>query len=68
MNLKTFQTELEAYINHLDKLREDFKIRFGNLDNMHVPEWLVTPFGMRIDNKCCESDLVDALIEMHEDL
>ena len=35
---------------------------------MHVPEWLVTPFDMKIDNKGYETDLVDALIEMHVDL
>ena len=27
---------LEAYINHLVKMREDFKIHFGDLDNVHV--------------------------------
>ena len=42
--------DLEACINHFDKLREDFNIRFGDLDNMHVPEWLVSPFDMKIDN------------------
>ena len=44
------------------------KIRFGYLDNMHVPKWLVTPFDMKIDNKGHESDFEDELIEMHVDL
>ena len=48
---------MEVYINHLYKLREDFKICFRDLDNMHVPEWLVAPFDMKIDNKGYESDL-----------
>ena len=26
---------------------------------MHVPEWLVTPFDMKIDNKDYESDIED---------
>ena len=30
--------DLEVYINHPDTLREDFKIRFGDLDNMHLPD------------------------------
>ena len=60
--------ELEVYINDLDKLREDFKIRFGDVDNMHVPEWLVTPFDMKIDNDGYESGLEVELIEMHVDL
>ena len=41
------------------------KICFGDLDNMHVPEWLVTLFDMKVDNTGCESDLEDELIEMH---
>ena len=60
--------ELEVYINYLDKLREDFKIRFGDIDNMYVPNWLVTRFYMNIDNKCNEYDLEHELIEMYMDL
>ena len=30
--------ELEVYINHLDNLRDDFKIRLRDLDNIHDPE------------------------------
>ena len=60
--------DLEHYINHPDKLREDFKIRLGDLDNMYFLEWLVVPFDMKIDNKGHECDLEDELIEMHVDL
>ena len=35
---------------------------------MHVPEWLFTPFDMKIGNNGYESDLEDELIEMHVDL
>ena len=35
---------------------------------MHVPEWLATPFDMKIDNKGSGSDLECELIEMHVDL
>ena len=48
--------DLEVYINHLDKLRV-FKIRFGYFHNSQFPEWLVTPFSLKIDNKRYESDL-----------
>ena len=41
---KILDCGMEAYINHLDKLREGFGIRFVDLDNVHVPDWLVTPF------------------------
>ena len=32
------------------------------------PEWLETPFDMKIDNKGCETDIEDELMEMHVDL
>ena len=54
--------DLEVHINRLVKLREDFKILFGDLDNMNISKWLVTPIDMRIDNKGDESDLDDELI------
>ena len=34
---------------------------------MHVPEWHVTPFDVKIDNKGHESYLEDELIEMSVD-
>ena len=66
--MKILDSDLEVYISHLDKLREAFKICFGDLDNMHVLEWQVTPFDMKMDNKGYESDIEDELIEMHVDL
>ena len=62
------QYDSEVYINHLDNLREDFKIHFGILDDMDVPDFLLTPFDMKIDNKCYESDIEGILNEMHVDL
>ena len=56
---------MEVYINHLDKSREDFKKRFGDLDNVQVSEWLAAPFDMKTGY---ESDLKDSLIEMHADV
>ena len=44
--------DLDIYINHLDKLREDFNKSFEDIDNIHVPEWSATLFDMKIDNKC----------------
>ena len=55
-----------VYISHLDKLIEDFKLRFGDIDIMHLPEWLASPFDMKIDNK--GYDLEDELIKLYVDL
>ena len=46
-----------VYINHLDTLTEDLNIRFGDLSNVHVPDWVVTQFYTKIDNKGYESDI-----------
>ena len=46
---------------------EDFKIRIGDVDNVHVSEWLVTPFDVKLNNKH-ESDVEDELIVMRVDL
>ena len=35
---------------------------------MHVLEWLVSPFDVKIDNKSYESDIEDEIIEIHVDL
>ena len=35
---------------------------------MHVPEWLVNPFDIKIDNKGHEPDIQDERIEMYGDL
>ena len=32
---------------------------------MHDPDWVVIPFDMKRDNKGCESDVKDEIIEMH---
>lgn len=38
------------YIKHLEKLREDFKVCFEDLEKMHVPGRIVTPFDLEIEN------------------
>ena len=71
--------DIEIYVNLLDKIRNDFKIRFWELDYMLVSEWLVTPFGMKIviiehllkrifltvhQSSCCLT-LIDIIINRH---
>ena len=35
---------------------------------MHVPEWFVCPFDMKIDNRDYQSDITVELIEMYVDI
>ncbi|KRZ66133.1 SCAN domain-containing protein 3 [Trichinella papuae] len=60
--------DLEIYINHLEKLREDFKIRFEDLENMTVPDWIIKPFDIEIENANIEFLLQEKHVEMSADL
>ena len=60
--------DLEIYIKHLEKLREDFKVRFEDLEKMHVPDWIVAPFDLEIENADIDSYLDDELVDMCVDL
>ena len=65
---KISDCELEIYINHLGKLQEDFKVRFKDLDEMNVPDWIVTPFDLKMENSDIEFYLQEELIDMCADL
>ncbi|XP_067120801.1 zinc finger BED domain-containing protein 5-like [Centruroides vittatus] len=67
-NENTSDRDKEIYIKHLDKLREDFKAHFEDLENMPVPEWFANPFDVKIDNEGSEPGLEDELIEICVDL
>ncbi|XP_023222959.1 SCAN domain-containing protein 3-like [Centruroides sculpturatus] len=67
-NEKISDRDLEIYIKHLDKLREDFKARFKELENMHVSEWFANPFDIKIDNEDSETGLEGELSEVCVDL
>ena len=58
---------LVACINNLDDFRH-LKIRFGDLMNIHVPDWLATPYDIQINSKGHKFNIEDELIEMHVDL
>ncbi|KRZ15985.1 SCAN domain-containing protein 3 [Trichinella zimbabwensis] len=60
--------DLEIYISHLEKLREDFKIRFEDLENMTVPDWIITPFDIETENVNIEFSLQEEHVEMSADL
>ena len=60
--------DLEIYITHLEKLREDFKVRFEDLEKMHVPDWIVVPFDLEIENADIDSYLEDKFVDMCVDL
>ncbi|KRY48249.1 hypothetical protein T03_8349 [Trichinella britovi] len=40
--------ELEIYINQVEKVRKDFKVRFEDGEKKPVPDWIITPFDIEI--------------------
>ncbi|KRX12725.1 hypothetical protein T07_6223 [Trichinella nelsoni] len=40
--------ELEIYINQVEKVREDFKVRFEDREKKPVPDWIITLFDIEI--------------------
>ncbi|KRX40686.1 Protein ZBED8 [Trichinella murrelli] len=44
--------------------KKDFKIRFEDLENMTVPDWIITPFVIEIENANNEFSLQEKHVEM----
>ena len=53
---------LHIYINHHEKIQADVKVRFMELDEMNAPDWIVTPFELKIENSDIEFYLQEELI------
>ena len=51
-NFATFEElhdeEIEIYFDHLTGLYDDIKIRFKNLLEMEIPNWVVDPFEINV--------------------
>ena len=45
---------LEVYINHVEKSQEDIKVRFKEWDEMNVPDWIIAPFDLKMENSDIE--------------
>ncbi|KRZ48612.1 SCAN domain-containing protein 3 [Trichinella nativa] len=51
-----------------EKLEEDFKIRFEDLESMTVPDWIIAPFDIETGNANIEFSLQKEHVEMSADL
>jgi hypothetical protein len=48
--------DIEIFTNHLGNLQDYFRIRFKDLENMTIPEWIITPFDMKFENLSVEPE------------
>ena len=78
-NLKHFSTSLmedhsisdddiEIFTNHLGNLQDDFGVRFKDLENMTIPEWIITPFDVKFENRSVEPECEYELAELSMDI
>jgi len=78
-NLKHFSTSLmedhsisdddiEIFTNHLGNLQDDFRVRFKDLENMTTPEWIITPFDVKFENRNVEPECKHELAELSMDI
>jgi len=78
-NLKHFSTSLmedhsisdddiEFFTNHLGNLQDDFRVRFKDLENMTIPEWIIAPFNVKFENLSVEPECEYELAEMSMDI
>lgn len=64
--LKIKDEDSEIYTNHFQKLSDDFKLRFVDLENIDIPDWIIEPFSAQIDN--VDINIQDELAELLSDL
>ena len=64
--LEIKEEDLKIYTSHLQKLSDDFKLRFVDLENIDIPEWITAPFSAQIEN--LDINLQDELSELLSDL
>jgi len=78
-NLKHFSTSLmedhrisdddiEIFTNHLGNLQDDFGVRFKDLENMTIPEWIITPSDVKFENRSVEPECEHELAELSVDI
>jgi len=60
--------DIEIFTNHLGNLQDDFRVRFKDLENMTIPEWIITPFDVKFENLSVEPECEYELAELSVDI
>jgi hypothetical protein len=48
--------DIEIFTNHRGNLQDDFRLRFKYLENMTIPERIITPFDVKFENLSVEPE------------
>ncbi|KAG0441370.1 Zinc finger BED domain-containing protein 5 [Dictyocoela muelleri] len=57
---------IQNYLEHLEQLRVDMKLRFDDLLNLVIPKWIIDPFTFNVEN--VDVLLQVTLIDLQNDL
>lgn len=60
--------DIKIFTNYLQKLRDDFRIRFDDIERMTVPAELVTPFDVNFENSKMKPELEQEISEINIDI
>ena len=60
--------DIEIFTNHLGNLQDDFCIRFKDLKNMTILEWIITPFDVKFEDLSVEPECEYELAELSVDI
>ena len=60
--------DIEIFTNHLGNLQDDFRVRFKDLENMTIPECIITPFDVKFENLSVEPECEYELAELSVDI
>ena len=55
-------------INYIKNFQEYFKVKFKDLLNMEIPEWIISPFDVEVEKANLDTFLSEEFIEMTFDL
>lgn len=58
--------DLEIYINHLKQLREDMRVRFIDIINLNIPDWVIDPFSVNAAD--INIELQECLVDLQSDM
>ena len=60
--------DIEIFTNHLGNLQDDFRVRFKDLENMTIPEWIITPFDVKFENLSVKPECEYEIAELSVDI
>lgn len=59
-------TDIDCYCSHLQKLKEDFEVRFQDFNDLKIPDWVINPFLSDVSS--AQTSLREEIIDLQNDV